>query len=114
MNLCSSIGCKTQVSGDENSGRIPFAYGSREELEQLFRGYGYNPYFVEGDDPEFMHARMADVMDKAIAEIKHIQTQAREHGNTIRPRWPMIILRSPKGWTGTSPPNFSGTGASQK
>ncbi len=71
-----------------------------EELEQLFRGYGYNPYFVEGDDPEFMHARMADVMDKAIAEIKHIQAQAREHGNTIRPRWPMIILRSPKGWTG--------------
>ena len=71
-----------------------------EELEQLFRGYGWNPYFVEGDDPEYMHARMADIMDTVIAEIKHIQQQAREHGNTVRPRWPMIILRSPKGWTG--------------
>ncbi|MGV9001440.1 MAG: phosphoketolase [Candidatus Saccharimonadaceae bacterium] len=71
-----------------------------EELEQLFRGYGYTPYFVEGSDPEFMHARMAEVLDTAIREIKHIQSQAREHGNTVRPRWPMIILRSPKGWTG--------------
>ena len=71
-----------------------------EELEQLFRGYGYIPYFVEGSDPEYMHARMAEVVDIAINEIKHIQTQAREHGNTVRPRWPMIILRSPKGWTG--------------
>jgi xylulose-5-phosphate/fructose-6-phosphate phosphoketolase len=71
-----------------------------EELEQLFRGYGWNPYFVEGDDHEYMHARMADIMDTAIAEIKHIQEQAREHDNTVRPRWPMIILRSPKGWTG--------------
>ncbi len=71
-----------------------------EELEQLFRGYGYTPYFVEGSDPEFMHARMAEVMDQAIAEIKHIQSQAREHDNMVRPRWPMIILRSPKGWTG--------------
>ena len=71
-----------------------------EELEQLFRGYGYVPYFVEGDDPEYMHARMAEVLDTAIQEIKHIQSQAREHGNDMRPRWPMIILRSPKGWTG--------------
>lgn len=71
-----------------------------EELEQLFRGYGYTPYFVEGSDPEYMHARMAEIVDIAINEIKHIQTQAREHGNTVRPRWPMIILRSPKGWTG--------------
>lgn len=71
-----------------------------EELEQLFRGYGYIPYFVEGDDPTFMHARMAEVLDTAVREIKHIQSQAREHGNTMRPRWPMIILRSPKGWTG--------------
>lgn len=71
-----------------------------EELEQLFRGYGYKPYFVEGEDHEYMHARMAEVMDEAIREIKHIQSQAREHGNDIRPRWPMIILRSPKGWTG--------------
>ncbi len=72
----------------------------RDELEQLFRGYGYTPHFVEGSDPEYMHARMAEVLDIAMNEIKHIQSQAREHGNTMRPRWPMIILRSPKGWTG--------------
>jgi xylulose-5-phosphate/fructose-6-phosphate phosphoketolase len=71
-----------------------------EELEQLFRGYGWTPYFVEGDDPEYMHARMAEVLDTALADIKHIQSQAREHGNMVRPRWPMIVLRSPKGWTG--------------
>ncbi len=71
-----------------------------EELEQLFRGYGWTPHFVEGSDPEYMHARMAEVLDQAIQEIKHIQAQAREHGNMVRPRWPMIILRSPKGWTG--------------
>lgn len=71
-----------------------------EELEQLFRGYGWEPYFVEGDTAEYMHGRMAEIMDTVIAEIKHIQTQAREHGNTVRPRWPMIVLRSPKGWTG--------------
>lgn len=71
-----------------------------EELEQLFRGYGWEPYFVEGDGAEYMHGRMAEVLDTVISEIKHIQSQAREHGNTIRPRWPMIILRSPKGWTG--------------
>lgn len=71
-----------------------------EELEQLFRGYGYKPHFVEGGDPEYMHARMAEVLDEVIHEIKHIQSQAREHGNMVRPRWPMIILRSPKGWTG--------------
>jgi len=71
-----------------------------EELDQLFRGYGWTPYFVEGDDPEYMHARMAETLDTAVQEIKHIQSQAREHGNTVRPRWPMIILRSPKGWTG--------------
>lgn len=71
-----------------------------EELEQLFRGYGYIPYFVEGEDPEYMHARMAEVLDQAISEIKRIQSQAREHDNMVRPRWPMIILRSPKGWTG--------------
>jgi xylulose-5-phosphate/fructose-6-phosphate phosphoketolase len=72
----------------------------QEELEQLFRGYGWTPYFVEGKDPEYMHARMAEIMDIAVREIKHIQAQARKHGNTMRPRWPMIILRSPKGWTG--------------
>ena len=71
-----------------------------DELEQLFRGYGYKPYFVEGDDPQYMHARMAEVLDEVIADIKHIQSQARDHDDMVRPRWPMIILRSPKGWTG--------------
>lgn len=72
----------------------------REELEQLFRGYGYTPYFVEGNDPARMHQLMAAKLDEAIAEIKRIQTNAREAGDTTRPRWPMIILNSPKGWTG--------------
>ncbi len=71
-----------------------------DELEQLFYGYGWKPYFVEGSDPTYMHARMAEVLDEALDDIKHIQVQAREHGNMVRPRWPMIILRSPKGWTG--------------
>lgn len=71
-----------------------------EELDQLFRGYGWTPYFVEGDNPESMHKQMAQTLENVINEIKRIQTQAREFGNTIRPRWPMIILRTPKGWTG--------------
>lgn len=71
-----------------------------EELEQLFRGYGYTPLFVEGDDPIYMHQKMAEVMDRAIAQIQDIQKRARENGDTTRPRWPMIVLRSPKGWTG--------------
>lgn len=73
---------------------------SHEELQQLFTGYGWTPYFVEGDDPAIMHQRMATVLDKTIQAIHTIQRQAREEGNTERPRWPMIILRSPKGWTG--------------
>ncbi len=72
----------------------------REELESLMRGYGYAPYFVEGDDPAVMHPLMAETLDKAIAEIKRIQTAAREQGETQRPHWPMIVLTSPKGWTG--------------
>lgn len=71
-----------------------------DELEQLFRGYGYTPLFVEGDDPLAMHQLMAAQMDRAIDEIKRIQTRARQHGETMRPRWPMIILTTPKGWTG--------------
>ncbi|OGV69449.1 MAG: phosphoketolase [Lentisphaerae bacterium RIFOXYA12_FULL_48_11] len=71
-----------------------------EELDQLFRGYGWTPYFVEGDDPETMHQRMAELLDKAVLEIRQIQSYAREHGAAARPRWPMIVLRSPKGWTG--------------
>ncbi|OYX43484.1 phosphoketolase [Candidatus Saccharibacteria bacterium 32-49-12] len=71
-----------------------------DELDQLFRGYGWTPYYVEGDDPMTMHAQMAHVMDEAVAEIKRIKSYANDHGSTMRPRWPMIILRSPKGWTG--------------
>lgn len=77
-----------------------FARISREELEQLFRGYGWTPYFVEGHDPEQMHEQMATTLDYVIEEIKQIQHNARVHGHNTRPRWPMIVLQSPKGWTG--------------
>jgi xylulose-5-phosphate/fructose-6-phosphate phosphoketolase len=70
-----------------------------EELASLF-GYGHRPYFVEGDDPETMHQLMAATLDAALAEIKEIQQKARAGGFSARPKWPMIILRSPKGWTG--------------
>jgi xylulose-5-phosphate/fructose-6-phosphate phosphoketolase len=75
--------------------RIP-----HEELEQLMRGYGWTPYFVEGDDPARMHPLMAATLDRAIADIRRIQHAARHEGNTDRPLWPMIVLRTPKGWTG--------------
>ncbi len=73
---------------------------SREELGKLFTGYGYRPYFVEGSEPEAMHELIASTMEKVIGEIKTIQDDARGNGVTARPRWPMIILRTPKGWTG--------------
>lgn len=73
---------------------------SREELEALFQGYGYRPYFVEGSDPDSMHQAMAATLDHCIAEIHSIQQEARSSGNPFRPRWPMIVLRTPKGWTG--------------
>lgn len=73
---------------------------SHEELVQLFRGYGYTPYFVEGSQPEDMHRLMAFTLDRALHDIRRLQTDARQNGNSQRPRWPMIILRSPKGWTG--------------
>ncbi len=75
--------------------RIP-----HEELAQLFRGYGYTPHFVEGDEPAVMHQLMASTLDKCLAEIRAIQRHARDSGDLTRPRWPMIVLRSPKGWTG--------------
>jgi xylulose-5-phosphate/fructose-6-phosphate phosphoketolase len=75
--------------------RIP-----REELESLMVGYGYKPYWVEGSDPETMHQLMAATMDTAIGEIKAIQEEARTKGYADRPQWPMIVLKSPKGWTG--------------
>lgn len=73
--------------------------GARE-LESLFIGYGYKPYIVEGSDPEVMHQKMAATLDTVVAEIKQIQHQARSTGVTTRPQWPMIILKTPKGWTG--------------
>lgn len=84
-----------KIAGPTLLARLP-----HDELEQLFAGYGYKPYFVEGDDPMTMHQRMAAVLDEAWAEIRAIQLDARERGVTARPRWPMIVLRSPKGWTG--------------
>ena len=74
---------------------------SHEELESLFFGYGYDPYFVEGSDPETMHQAMAATLDHCVQEIRRIQQEARANASgPRRPRWPMIILRSPKGWTG--------------
>ncbi len=75
--------------------RIP-----REELEQLLRGYGWTPHFVAGHEPALMHEAMAATLDLAIEQIRLAQQQARLHGVTARPRWPMIVLESPKGWTG--------------
>ena len=75
--------------------RIP-----REELESLMVGYGYKPYWVEGSDPETMHQLMAATLDTAIGEIKAIQEKARTHGFSGRPQWPMIVMKTPKGWTG--------------
>lgn len=73
---------------------------SHEELEHLFRGYGWTPHFVEGDDPGFMHQAMAAALEQCVAEIQQIQEEARRTNIPTRPRWPMIVLRSPKGWTG--------------
>lgn len=73
---------------------------SHEELEALFRGYGYTPYFVEGSDPAEMHQKMAATMEECVLKIREVQRDARVHGNVYRPRWPMIVLRTPKGWTG--------------
>lgn len=73
---------------------------SHEELEQLFAGYGWTPYFVEGSDPETMHQAMAATLEHCVLEIRRIRQEARQGGGLSRPRWPMIVLRSPKGWTG--------------
>ena len=88
------------LNGYKIAGPTVLARISHEELEQLFRGYGYTPYFVEGDDPQAMHQLMAETLDRVFAEIQQIQQDARTNGFTQRPRWPMIILRTPKGWTG--------------
>jgi xylulose-5-phosphate/fructose-6-phosphate phosphoketolase len=84
-----------KIAGPTVLARLP-----NEELTDLFTGYGYQPYFVEGHQPELMHRLMAETLDKVLAEIQQIQNDARTHGFSVRPRWPMIILRTPKGWTG--------------
>ncbi|OAI11822.1 MULTISPECIES: phosphoketolase [Methylomonas] len=73
---------------------------SHQELEDLFKGYGWTPYFVEGDDPLTMHRKMAETLETCLLEIRKIQQAARAGSEVVRPRWPMIVLRSPKGWTG--------------
>jgi xylulose-5-phosphate/fructose-6-phosphate phosphoketolase len=72
---------------------------SHEELAALFFGYGYTPYFVEGSDPQSMHQAMAATLEHCVLEIRKVQEEARRTAKAVRPRWPMIILRSPKGWT---------------
>src|SRR4051812_13764997 len=84
-----------KIAGPTVLARIPHA-----ELDSLMRGYGYDPHYVEGSEPEVMHQRMAAVLDEVVAKIQRIQADARDHGFKERPCWPMIVLRSPKGWTG--------------
>ena len=84
-----------KIAGPAVLARIP-----RDEITALFHGYGYTPYVVEGDNARTMHQRMAATIDVVIAEIHRIQRDARTHGFSVRPRWPMVILRSLKGWTG--------------
>src|SRR6185503_4611791 len=79
---------------------------SHEELEDLFKGYGYAPCFVEGSDPASMHQAMAATLDHCIQTIRSVQQEARGSGIASRPRWPMIVLRTPKGWT--APENVGG------
>jgi xylulose-5-phosphate/fructose-6-phosphate phosphoketolase len=96
------------LNGYKIAGPTVLARISHEELEELLRGYGYEPHFVEGADPEFMHQKMAATLDRVIGRIQAIQRAARDGGQDrsatdsarTYPRWPMIVLRSPKGWTG--------------
>jgi xylulose-5-phosphate/fructose-6-phosphate phosphoketolase len=84
-----------KIAGPTVLARIP-----RAELADLFVGYGYKPYFVEGDDPRIMHQLMATALDTVVTEIQSLQRAARQNADWQRPQWPIIILRSPKGWTG--------------
>jgi xylulose-5-phosphate/fructose-6-phosphate phosphoketolase len=84
-----------KIAGPTVLARIP-----RDELASLMRGHGWSPCFVEGDDPTLMHQAMAEALDRALDEIRTIQRDARERGVASRPRWPMIVLVTPKGWTG--------------
>jgi xylulose-5-phosphate/fructose-6-phosphate phosphoketolase len=84
-----------KIAGPTVLARIP-----EPELTDLLTGNGYKPYYVEGEDPALMHEKMASTFDTVVTEIFDIQRRAREQGDTSRPRWPMVVLRSPKGWTG--------------
>ena len=88
------------LNGFKISNPTVFSRISHEEIQSFFEGCGWKPYFVEGSDPMEMHKKMAEVLDAVIEEIRTIQKAAREDGCTQRPRWPMIVFRSPKGWTG--------------
>lgn len=88
------------LNGYKISNPTIFARISKEETTKFFEGCGWKPYYVEGNDPMTMHKDMAKVMDTVIAEIKDIQSKARKNNDSARPMWPMIIFRSPKGWTG--------------
>ncbi|MBI1396376.1 MAG: phosphoketolase [Betaproteobacteria bacterium] len=88
------------LNGNKIANPTLLARIDRDELENLLRGYGWMPYFVSGDEPMAMHEAMAVTLDGAVARILDIQHDARVHGDTARPRWPMIVLESPKGWTG--------------
>ncbi|AHG93689.1 phosphoketolase (plasmid) [Gemmatirosa kalamazoonensis] len=88
------------LNGYKIAGPTVLARIGDDDLTALLRGYGHEPFFVSGDDPATMHALMAVTLDEVVAEIRHIQADARERRVVDRPRWPMIVLRSPKGWTG--------------
>lgn len=88
------------LNGYKISNPTVFSRISHEEIESFFKGCGWKPYFVEGDDPMTMHALMAETMDKVIADIREIKKNAKENNDATRPIWPMIVFRSPKGWTG--------------
>jgi xylulose-5-phosphate/fructose-6-phosphate phosphoketolase len=88
------------LNGYKISNPTVLARISREELEQFLRGCGWTPLFVEGHDPNLMHEAMAAALDIAVEQIRSVQLESRQHGNSTRPRWPMIVLNSPKGWTG--------------
>ena len=88
------------LNGYKISNPTVLARIEHDELEQFFRGCGWTPLFVEGDDPHCMHQALAGALDEAVSLIKSIQHQARQMGDPTRPRWPMIVFRSPKGWTG--------------
>jgi xylulose-5-phosphate/fructose-6-phosphate phosphoketolase len=88
------------LNGYKIAGPTVLARMSHDELRDLMHGYGYEPHFVEGDDPAVMHQLMAATLDRVVERIREIQHDARAHGFHERPPWPMIVLRSPKGWTG--------------